>query len=154
MSHSQFHSINLFILRHAWLNLWDKHMTTGRINQVTTFRPCIPKTATHDSHNMKLLSRSGVHQMVNEFGLNLWTRSAVALHTSDLKSKTKSPCSPISQFSDTLLTVNKQRLWPSKRTTNNQLWCEDTYSIVTADSQVVKCDRSGHQQVIHTLPHC
>ena len=23
-----------FILRHAWLNLWDKHMTTGRINQV------------------------------------------------------------------------------------------------------------------------
>ena len=22
------------ILRHAWLNLWDKHMTTGRINQV------------------------------------------------------------------------------------------------------------------------
>ena len=22
-------------LRHAWLSLWDKHMTTGRINQVT-----------------------------------------------------------------------------------------------------------------------
>ena len=21
-------------LRHAWLNLWDKHMTTGRINQI------------------------------------------------------------------------------------------------------------------------
>ena len=38
MSHSQFHSTNLFILRHAWLNLWDKHMTTGRINQVTTFQ--------------------------------------------------------------------------------------------------------------------
>ena len=37
MSHSQFHSIEIFILRHAWLNLWDKHMTTGRINQVT---PC------------------------------------------------------------------------------------------------------------------
>ena len=39
MSHSQFHSIKLFILRHAWLNLWDKHMTTGRINQVTTVNP-------------------------------------------------------------------------------------------------------------------
>ena len=38
MSHSQFHSTNLFILRHAWPNLWDKHMTTGRINQVTTFQ--------------------------------------------------------------------------------------------------------------------
>ena len=32
MSHSQFHSTSV-ILRHAWLNLWDKHMTTGRINQ-------------------------------------------------------------------------------------------------------------------------
>ena len=26
MSHSQFHSIEVFILRHAWLNLWDKRM--------------------------------------------------------------------------------------------------------------------------------
>ena len=39
MSHSQFHSIKEFILRHAWLNLWDKHMTTGRINQVAFFMP-------------------------------------------------------------------------------------------------------------------
>ena len=29
----------LLILRHAWLNLWDKHMTTGRINQVTILCP-------------------------------------------------------------------------------------------------------------------
>lgn len=36
MSRSQFYSIKLFILRHAWLNLLDKHMTTGRINQITT----------------------------------------------------------------------------------------------------------------------
>ena len=28
MSRSQFYSIKLFILRHAWLNRWDKHMTT------------------------------------------------------------------------------------------------------------------------------
>ena len=26
------------VLRHAWLNLWDKHMTTGRINQITEER--------------------------------------------------------------------------------------------------------------------
>ena len=37
MSHSQFRSETL-ILRHAWLNLWDKHMTTGRINQVIWWR--------------------------------------------------------------------------------------------------------------------
>ena len=45
MSHSQFHSTNLFILRHAWLNLWDKHMTTGRINQVTTIQMHICATS-------------------------------------------------------------------------------------------------------------
>jgi len=28
----------MFILRHAWLSLLDKHMTTGRINQVTFVR--------------------------------------------------------------------------------------------------------------------
>ena len=27
------------VLRHAWLSLWDKHMTTGRINQVAIVRP-------------------------------------------------------------------------------------------------------------------
>ena len=42
MSHSQFHSIRVLILRHAWLNLLDKHMTTGRINQVTTLRTTGP----------------------------------------------------------------------------------------------------------------
>ena len=35
MSCTQFRCIRVLILRHAWLNLWDKHMTTGRINQVT-----------------------------------------------------------------------------------------------------------------------
>ena len=33
MSRSQFQSTR-FILTHAWLNLWDERMTTGRINQV------------------------------------------------------------------------------------------------------------------------
>ena len=33
MSHSQFQS-KRFILRLAWLSLWDERMTTGRINQV------------------------------------------------------------------------------------------------------------------------
>ena len=53
MSHSQFHSIEAFILRHAWLSLWDKHMTTGRINQVTigTTR------AAHETHARLSLDR-------------------------------------------------------------------------------------------------
>jgi len=40
-------------------------MTTGRINQVTTFRPHTPGDVTPDIHNCsKLLSQSGVHQKV------------------------------------------------------------------------------------------
>ena len=34
MSNSQFPSFRLYY-RLAWLKLWDKHMTTGRINQVS-----------------------------------------------------------------------------------------------------------------------
>ena len=30
------------VLGHAWLNLWDKHMTTGRINQVTILLAALP----------------------------------------------------------------------------------------------------------------
>ena len=41
MSRSQFQS-KRFILRHAWLNLWDERMTTGRINQVAIFFILIP----------------------------------------------------------------------------------------------------------------
>ena len=37
MSRSQFQS-KIFILRHAWLNLWDERMTTGRINQVANIK--------------------------------------------------------------------------------------------------------------------
>ena len=60
MSHSQFHRTNLFILRHAWLNLWDKHMTTGRINQVTTFRSAFAAVV-YSRATIRSLSRLGVH---------------------------------------------------------------------------------------------
>ena len=40
LSPSQFHLLNRYELRHAWLNLWDEHMTTGRINQIVTESHC------------------------------------------------------------------------------------------------------------------
>ncbi len=65
MSHLQFHCIKLFILRHAWLNLWDKHMTTGRINQVTLlsamtpFQPATPRcNQSVEHHHSHTNSRS------------------------------------------------------------------------------------------------
>jgi hypothetical protein len=50
MSRSQIHRIKLFILRHAWLNLWDKHMTTGRINQVTLLSVVMVSKANHQTY--------------------------------------------------------------------------------------------------------
>jgi len=77
-------------------------MTTGRINQVTTFRPCNPEAATHDSHDPRKgsLSRSGVHQCGRRFNND----PQKVLHTL-LKAKVKPPCSPVSQILDTHLPV-------------------------------------------------
>ena len=64
MSHSQFHSTDLFILRHAWLNLWDKHMTTGRINQVSYKKLVVSEKRAFlqtTPHHLQLSTRSCVH---------------------------------------------------------------------------------------------
>ena len=45
-----------FILRHAWLNLWDKHMTTGRINQVTISERHPPKQGPQGFHWTNLVT--------------------------------------------------------------------------------------------------
>ena len=37
MSHSQFYYLNLFKLTSAWLNFYNKHMTTGRINRFVLY---------------------------------------------------------------------------------------------------------------------
>ena len=47
MSHLQPSPYKSLMLRHAWLNLWDKHMTTGRINQVSTKEERHPAHARH-----------------------------------------------------------------------------------------------------------
>ena len=65
MSHSQFHSIKVFTLRHAWLNLWDKHMTTGRINQITILhRHTTPKVQSGCYRNHKGLPQAFVYLLV------------------------------------------------------------------------------------------
>ena len=51
MSHLQFQS-KRFILRHAWLNLWDERMTTGRINQVAIFKQV--SCTCHDLPNLPI----------------------------------------------------------------------------------------------------
>ena len=67
MSHSQFRN-EILILRHAWLNLWDKHMTTGRINQVHTIW--------HRSTEGRPKGHSNMHQLSQSENIrfNLWNR--------------------------------------------------------------------------------
>ena len=69
MSHSQFHS-DTFILRHAWLNLWDERMTTGRINQVAA-SPCV-LCIMHSSH---WLSPSNTSPWMQSASTQLWLAS-------------------------------------------------------------------------------
>lgn len=67
MSHSQFQS-RWFILRLAWLNLWDERMTTGRINQVailcTSSWISVPMlTSLGDSCHSSCIQTSSVHMI-------------------------------------------------------------------------------------------
>ena len=64
MSHSQFHCIKSFILRHAWLNLWDKHMTTGRINQVTLSLLSSEERGRRDSFSTSMSIINGIFKGV------------------------------------------------------------------------------------------
>jgi hypothetical protein len=129
-------------------------MTTGRINQVTTFRPCTPKDATHDSRDSEVTFSFGSSSIGRRFSCNLRERSALP-HTSYLKPTTETPYSPVSQISDALLPVacsnrdhGLRRELPTTGHVN-----QDT-AAVAADSQVVKCNRFSYQQVIHSLLHC
>ena len=149
MSHSQFHSTNLFILRHAWLNLWDKHMTTGRINQVTTF-PITDTTAM----STKLLGRPKSHlsfsgssspsQISNPLASKPRSPHSATDGLSD--HKVKSPCSPISHWQGRIAScLLQQKSWPSERTTcdwqNNMLCGSPSHggfsSVLTATSLAI-----------------
>ena len=73
-------------------------MTTGRINQVTTNSVLAFLEMQRTIITTKLLSRSGVHYMINNSVVT--SKTVPQLRTSDLKPTTKPPCSPISQISD------------------------------------------------------
>ena len=154
MSHSQFHSTNLFILRHAWLNLWDKHMTTGRINQVTTFH----LHTSQGTWSKRPLLMVNNHFRSREFIINGWKiqlQPRNAFHSVLTKSEptNETPCSPISQISDTLLPVETTRIMAFRENyTQPAGHPKDIPSTVMADPQVVMCNRFSYQQVIHILP--
>ena len=65
MSRSQSRCMML-ILRHAWLNLLDKHMTTGRINQVAVV--VVYDSGTICRNSDKLNCSSGFRKSVPDSG--------------------------------------------------------------------------------------
>ena len=153
MSHSQFHSTNLFILRHALLNLWDKHMTTGRINQVTTFRSafaaiiylCVTSTHFYDVEFVislcvgRSIAAQGCFPPDEREYKPPWTHKWHHLVSHPHTSQVRSPC-------------------PMKRTKVTHLWwglptINDTWKahIDVVDPQVATCIRSDHRQAIHLL---
>jgi len=130
-------------------------MTTGRINQVTTFHSPTSQR-TWSKHLLlvvgKPLSQVGVrHQQLK---IQMRPRNAFHGCTSKSEPANETPCSPISQISDTLLPVTEkqQRSWSSERTTHNRQSIQRMSRTVMADSQVVNCNRFSYQQVIHILP--
>ena len=72
MSHSQFQS-KWFILRRAWLSLWDERMTTGRINQVafSNLLPWPPNGETGEQQNgVQDLIQQGPKAITKQMGRN------------------------------------------------------------------------------------
>ena len=127
--------------------LFRSHMTTGRINQVTTFPdPRSVKSMASHSHRHHLLSERGVHQVVNCLDTSAQSMLKCVSEPNCLDSRshiswTRSP------------SCNKQLgSRSSEGTTNSQSSECDNTAVV--DSQVSSCERFGHWQVIHILQQC
>ena len=77
MSHSQFHSIKSFILRHAWLNLWDKRMLLAESTRLLSQLQLAPSTPTHHTHScLRIQSRNclNLHAEEGRFNTGIFKR--------------------------------------------------------------------------------
>jgi len=126
-------------------------MTTGRINQVTTFRPCaLSRAQLPNTNKTGLPSWSGVHQ----FWLKTQKQPAKAFrqrcHTSSHKPATEPPCSPVSQISSQLLPVTRATEIMTFR--ENYQIDQQLSSEPQQSWRILKwltAHRTGHWQVIH-----
>jgi hypothetical protein len=57
-------SLKKVVLRRAWLNLWDKHMTTGRINQVAIGRIALVRAT---AYQQKFFAFGSVSTKLHDF---------------------------------------------------------------------------------------
>ncbi len=156
MSHSQFHSTNLFILRHAWLNLWDKHMTTGRINQVTTIRMHMVQ---HQVLMHKALSSMGVHYKAQKRLSGLVQSQLEAtflfnrMYSCSSGPVKESPYISDLTYSRQALSVafNEQKSPSSKKTTKQPARSERMLMVTAYPQVVIGKGRFSHRQEVHIL---
>jgi hypothetical protein len=131
-------------------------MTTGRINQVTTFHPALRTVAVVGTRRPEghLSRREFVNQVIETHDRDDPT-VAFRLSTYSLspRSVTRSPCTPISQVSGTLLLVffTDEDHTLRRRLPAVGVVCKTRTT--TADPHVVNRVRFGHRQAIHISHH-
>ena len=151
MSHSQFHSTDLFILRHAWLNLWDKHMTTGRINQVS-YRDCD-----------KLLHKSRTPTKVCVHLGHSQSLAASCVYCPSFKlTSLKRDQKQVSRLTWTIPGTRQEDAmsslpvyWQRPSTTERISWSFFAHSVLLHQSRLLWSQRLHFQLlVLHCLTHC
>ena len=138
MSRVRFH-LNSAVFRHAWLNLCNKHMTTGRINQISVVLLTILNTSSYSigqangdpcSTNVvvsQLTQLCDNRQISHVRVANAFTPAKHLLHWANVPrtdTKTNTFCLPIqTERIHTDLSQNTIQAAIDCDTTNNIKWC-------------------------------
>ena len=80
-----------FILRHAWLNLWDERMTTGRINQVAILKGFLQRSQWSDQKRkyMSFILLNFTYSITRIYCI---TNAAQSIHQTDLTYNRQQTC--------------------------------------------------------------
>jgi hypothetical protein len=132
-------------------------MTTGRINQVTTFHPCRAREPLQNVRVITAEAAFAVGSSLFELIYDLTAANTSVQPEGVLASKSQQlnrlvPRSHILQthFSLSQAATEIMAFRENYQQPVTSLGCRT----VAADSQVVKCDRFSYQQVIHIIQHC
>ena len=135
-------------------------MTTGRINQVTTFRMCMQPAEAYcvaQRHRTRtaVLSLAGVRHKENINAPTEYIRSqyTITFRRSVLSERapaTQTPCIPISHVPSQLSVFGMRTQITTFDEDYQQPAPTERRRTVTADPRVVICIRLGYQQLIHT----
>ena len=139
------------VLRHAWLNLWDKHMTTGRINQVSRLN-----NREHQRKPRRLNAGPELQSKYTEqVGVKIFSAGADSQQTIFLSVRVKSVKN--TSFNHTESEATTETIWyrwiaayktPFGASRPPTLWIEEnTFRVSYAESAVCSATRPGYKLV-------